>query len=93
MCHERRAPPLAPRASLPAPVRPALPDPAIARAQLHAPSRHPDATATERHFALEALRVPVSLEVAEVCCAGVERVIGGRETGEADLTNATDVLW
>lgn len=54
---------------------------AIARAQLHAVVRHVDATATERHFAAEMLRGPVTLEIAALCRAAIERLLGVREIG------------
>lgn len=47
----------------------------IARAQLAALARDRRATSTERHFAAEMLRGPVTLEVDELCRSGVIRLL------------------
>ena len=53
----------------------------IARAQLAALARDEQASTTERHFAGEMLRGPVTREVAELCRRGVERLLGIADMG------------
>jgi hypothetical protein len=48
----------------------------IARAQIAAVTRHPDASTTERHYAGEMLRGPVTLEVCALVRGAVERLLG-----------------